>query len=125
MNFWSRVQSILDSKGLSRKELAIEVGIDLSNIGKGIKQGNLPSVETALKIATFLNVPIEYLTQDYQNEPKIQYEIHKNPQFTDIASTIDKLSDDQKKNLVHLIRSLSENYSPNQLQELLEKAKKE
>ena len=118
------MQSILDSKGLSRKELAIEVGIDLSNIGKGIKQGNQPSVETALKIAKFLDVSIELLTQDYQTSPKKQYEIHKNQNFSKLVTDIDKFSDDQKSNIAHLIHSLSEQYTPEEIQELLEKARK-
>ncbi|MDY2844007.1 helix-turn-helix transcriptional regulator [uncultured Treponema sp.] len=61
MNFWERVVNLLDEKGINKKTLATEANFSMSNISKGIKDGNIPNVETALKISTFLNVSVEYL----------------------------------------------------------------
>lgn len=60
-NFWERVDKELEFLGKTRKSLAIEVGFNLGNIGKGIQLGSIPSAETAVKIAQVLGVSVEYL----------------------------------------------------------------
>ena len=61
MNFWERVDDLLDRNDINKKTLAYEAGFDASNITKGIKNNNVPSVETAVKIAQVLGVSVEYL----------------------------------------------------------------
>ena len=61
MNFWERVSYLLEIKDINKKSLAIEAGFDPSNITKGIKNNNMPSAETAVKIAQVLGVSVEYL----------------------------------------------------------------
>ena len=61
MNFWERVSYKLEKKDINKKSLAIEAGFDPSNITKGIKNNNIPSAETAVKIAQVLGVSVEYL----------------------------------------------------------------
>jgi len=61
MNFWERVDDLLDRNDINKKTLAYEAGFDASNITKGIKNNNVPSVETAVKIAKVLGVSVEYL----------------------------------------------------------------
>ena len=122
MNFWSRVQDILDSEGISRKELAAVIGYDQSNIGKGIRAGSCPVADVALKVAQYLNVPLESLifdpetgtpaihrTNSHHNQPV--YEIHKNTQSLAILNELNTLPEDQRNHLANLIHSLSESYS--------------
>lgn len=61
MNFWERVNDLLELKEINKKTLAYEAGFDASNISKGIKNGNVPAADTALKIAKILGVSVEYL----------------------------------------------------------------
>ncbi|MBR4376671.1 MAG: helix-turn-helix transcriptional regulator [Spirochaetia bacterium] len=61
MNFWERVENLIEQKGINKKTLASETGIDSSSISKGLKNGSFPSAETAVKIAKFLNTSVEYL----------------------------------------------------------------
>ena len=61
MNFWERVDDLLDRNDINKKTLAYEAGFDASNITKGIKNNNIPSAETAVKIAQVLGVSVEYL----------------------------------------------------------------
>ena len=61
MNFWERVDDLLDRNDINKKTLAYEAGFDASNITKGIKNNNVPSAETAVKIAQVLGVSVEYL----------------------------------------------------------------
>lgn len=67
MSFWENVVSELEYLGMTNKSLAEKIGITASNIGKGIKQGSSPSVETAVKIANVLNVSVEYLVTGSKN----------------------------------------------------------
>lgn len=61
MNFWEKVDSELKYLGKTRKELAAYVEIDVANISFGIKRNSIPYADTALKVARFLGVSIEYL----------------------------------------------------------------
>ena len=61
MNFWETVDSELKYQNKERKDLANADGFDVSNIGKGIKNGGVPLADTAVRIAQFLNVSVEYL----------------------------------------------------------------
>ena len=61
MNFWERVDDLLDRTGINKKTLAYDAGFDASNITKGIKNNNIPSAETAVKIAQVLGVSVEFL----------------------------------------------------------------
>lgn len=70
-NFWKRVDKELEYIGKTRKSLAIEVGFNLGNIGKGIQLGSIPSAETAVKIASVLGVSVEYLVNGTET-PKSQ-----------------------------------------------------
>ena len=65
MGFWDNVLIELDYLGMTNKALAEKCGFDASNIGRGIKLGSAPSVETAVKIAKELNVSVEYLVTGY------------------------------------------------------------
>lgn len=61
MNFWERVDELLDEQYKSGKELAIEAKFSASNISKGKKDGNIPAADTAVRIAKVLGVTVEYL----------------------------------------------------------------
>jgi transcriptional regulator with XRE-family HTH domain len=61
MNFWETVDSELQYQNKERKDLAKAAGFDVSNIGKGMKNGGVPLADTAVRIAQFLNVSVEYL----------------------------------------------------------------
>ena len=67
MNFWERVDDLLDRNDINKKTLAYEAGFDASNITKGIKNNNVPSAETAVKIAQVLGVSVEYLVNGTEN----------------------------------------------------------
>lgn len=63
MNFWDRVDSILENKGITRKELAAEADFDVSSIGKGksSRLNSSPSADIAVRIAKVLGTNVEYL----------------------------------------------------------------
>lgn len=63
MNFWKNVDKELSYLGKTRKELALAVGFDVTNISFGIKRNSIPAADTALKIARFLGVSLDDLLE--------------------------------------------------------------
>ena len=64
MSFWQNVEREIEYKGISRKELAFRANIAYQGIGLGIERESMPRVDTALKIAKVLGVPLEYLIDE-------------------------------------------------------------
>lgn len=64
MSFWQNVEMEIEYKGISRKELAFRANIAYQGIGLGIERESMPRVDTALKIAKVLEVPLEYLINE-------------------------------------------------------------
>ena len=64
MSFWQNVDREIEYKGISRKELAFRANIAYQGIGLGIERESMPRVDTALKIAKVLEVPLEYLINE-------------------------------------------------------------
>lgn len=64
MSFWQNVEREIEYKGISRKELAFRANIAYQGIGLGIERESMPRVDTALKIAKVLEVPLEYLISE-------------------------------------------------------------
>lgn len=64
MSFWQNVEMEIEYKGISRKELAFRASIAYQGIGLGIERESMPRVDTALKIARVLEVPLEYLIDE-------------------------------------------------------------
>ena len=64
MSFWQNVEREIEYKGISRKELAFRANIAYQGIGLGIERESMPRVDTALRIAKVLEVPLEYLINE-------------------------------------------------------------
>lgn len=71
MSFWKNVDSELEFQSKTRKELANEIGFDVTCISSGIRRDNIPAADTALKIAKALNVSLESLL-DMEDEKKTE-----------------------------------------------------
>lgn len=113
MNFWQRVEMLLEKQNLSRKELAATAKFDVSNIGKGIKDGNSPSAETAVKIAKFLHTTVEYLvTGSYSDDKeKAQSEIDELYKNAAIIHKLNSIPAETRSSIELMISDMSKNYS--------------
>lgn len=60
----------MDSQNLSQKQLANNASIRQTTISEWKKNGNLPNGETAIKLAQYFNVSLDYLLtgEDKNNE---------------------------------------------------------
>lgn len=61
MTFWERVNAFLHLYNMPRKALAIDSGVSLECINKGIAVKSIPSADNALRIAKTLNTTVEFL----------------------------------------------------------------
>ncbi|MBQ7905605.1 MAG: helix-turn-helix transcriptional regulator [Spirochaetaceae bacterium] len=99
-NFWERVDKELEFLGKTRKSLALEVGFNLGNIGKGIKLGSTPSAETAVKIAQVLGVSVEYLVNGVDSSfPKTL-----KPEVAEIVEEINHLEKEDLEAIKYIIK---------------------
>ena len=112
MNFWERVDDLLDRNDINKKTLAYEAGFDASNITKGIKNNNVPSAETAVKIAQVLGVSVEYLVNgtETQKSPS-QKETEQNQlrlyrKYHDLIEKMESFSEEKQTVVNNLVKDL-------------------
>ncbi len=104
MNFWERVDELLEEQDINKKTLAMEAGFNPSNITKGIKNNNAPSAETAVKIAQKLGVSVEYLVTG--KNPQEEGEV-LSAQTKELVRIYSKLSAHDKIILLALAKSMN------------------
>lgn len=112
MNFWERVDDLLDRNDINKKTLAYEAGFDASNITKGIKNNNVPSAETAVKIAQVLGVSVEYLVNGTENtKSPSQKETEQNQlrlyrKYHNLIEKMESFSEDKQTVVNNLVKDL-------------------
>lgn len=110
MNFWENVVSELEYQNIERKRLANEVGFDVSNIGKGMKNGNVPLADTAVKIARFLGVSVEYLvsgtTARSNFDARLQQELQLFQKYRSLVDRLDALPEGLREPLIQMIERI-------------------
>ena len=112
MNFWERVDDLLDRNDINKKTLAYEAGFDASNITKGIKNNNVPSAETAVKIAQFLGVSVEYLvngtetTKSPSQKETEQKQLRLYHKYHDLIEKMESFSEEKQTVVNNLVKDL-------------------
>ena len=106
MNFWERVDSELKYLGKTRKELAAAVGFDAANISFGIKRNSVPYADTALKVARFLGVSLDYLLD--LNEPTGQNS--ESQQISEIENRLRRFFQNDLDAVLSIVNALNEKY---------------
>ncbi len=104
MGFWDNVLKELDYLGMTNKSLAEKCGFDASNIGRGIRLGSSPSVETAIKIANALGVSVEYLSGETEADVKTPQALGK--KYYKTLQFLDSLPEKQRNSIIHMIEEM-------------------
>lgn len=104
MGFWDNVVKELDYLGMTNKFLAEKCGFDASNIGRGIRLGSSPSVETAVKISNVLGVSVEYLVGENDAEQKTPQSLGK--KYYKTLTYLDSMPEKQRNSIVHMIEEM-------------------
>lgn len=107
MNFWKKVDEELDYLGKSRKELASEIGFDVTNISFGIKRNSIPAADTALKTAHYLGVNLEYLL-DFQ---PLSHDSAENSQIKEIENKLRRFTQSDLDVVCNVVNALDEKYN--------------
>lgn len=106
MNFWERVDSELKYLGKTRKELAAAVGFDAANISFGIKRNSVPYADTALKVARFLGVSLDYLLDLNESESQNSESL----QISEIENRLRRFSQNDLDAVLSIVNALNEKY---------------
>lgn len=106
MSFWKNVDSELSYLGKTRKELATEIGFDVTNISFGIKRNSVPAADTALKVSKFLGVSLEYLLDiaDTSTQNPLPTKI------IEIENKIRRFSQSDLDTIISVVNSINEKY---------------
>ena len=92
MGFKERLREEIEYRGLLVKEVSAAVGISNSTFLSYIDaRGVLPNVETAVKIAKYLGVTVEYLVNGNKDEPESSH-IPFHSEKKKLSESYDKLS---------------------------------
>ena len=91
-SFKDRLVEEISYQGLSKKEFAEKLGINIGTLGMYIYRGSIPSADLAVKMAKLLNTTTEYLITGSDEPPQ------KNSK-----------SDWQKKEISHILNTLTQN----------------
>ncbi len=106
MNFWKKVDSELKYLGKTRKELATAVGFDATNISFGIRRSSVPAADTALKVARFLGVSVDYLLD--MSEEKMPSAHDK--QISEIENRLRRFSQNDLSAILSVVNAINEKY---------------
>lgn len=111
-HFWDRVEDLLINNNLTRKELALYAGFDVSNIGKGKKENSIPAADTAQKIAEFLHTSVEYLVtgKDIVHFGDIGDELYDFYRYRFTVKQLDSLPEEARNSIVITIKEVAATY---------------
>ncbi len=107
MNFWERVDLLLELNNIARKVIALELNFDVSNIAKGKRIGGTPRADLALQIADYLGVSLESLVFGFESEPD---DMPKYRNYAETISVLDSLPEAHRLSIIHFINETGEYY---------------
>ena len=106
MGFKERLRDEIEYKGLLVKEISAALGISNSTFLSYIDaRGVLPNVETAVKIAKFLGVSVEYLVDGDSKISNNEVSFHSEKMH--LIESYDKLSSHDKSILLKIAVAMS------------------
>jgi len=80
------IQKLRKAKGLSLRKLSVEIGISHNNLASYERDAIVPSLENALKMSQYFNVPLEYLFMGEKADFK-----YRDIELADLFQEVDKM----------------------------------
>jgi len=93
------IQKLRKAKGLSLRKLSLEVGLSHNNLASYERDAIVPSLENAVKISQYFDVPLEYL---FMGE-KAEFKYH-DLELADLFGEVDRMEAKYRrmvKNYIH------------------------
>ena len=115
--FQKRLAELIEEKGCSKREFAQQVGVSKDVIIRGTMYGIVPSLQSLIKIADSLNLPLDYLlgksptpqlTDDPMEQELAGYleELRSRPEQRMLFSVTRKATREQVEAIVHMIEEM-------------------
>jgi len=95
------IQKLRKAKGLSLRKLSAEVGISHNNLASYERDAIVPSLENAVKISHYFNVPLEYL---FMGE-KANFKYH-DLELADLFGEVDRMDAKYRRIVKNYIRKV-------------------
>ena len=113
-DFSIRLLSELKFLGKSQADLARFLGVRQSTVQQWIQKGSIPAADTALKIAQFINVTLEYLITG-KNPPPKTGKVIKNydSDISEIVELLELLPDDEREEVKEIIKVKCKKWAKN------------
>lgn len=110
MEFWDKIKDELDFNGISQKEFAAKLNINIQTLRNSICLNRLPDLITAYKMAQELKQPLEYFINGDIFSPN---NYHLPTREIKLLENYRKLSQKEKNSVDALVKSLSSEYKEN------------
>ncbi len=105
MGFKERLREEIEYRGLLIKEISSDLGISNSTFLSYVDaRGVLPNVETAVKIAKYLGVSVEYLVDGDTNTENLQSPVQS--EKIHLMKSFEKLSSHDKDLLIKIVDAM-------------------
>jgi len=95
------IQKLRRAKGLSLRKLSAEIGISHNNLASYERDAIVPSLENAVKISQYFNVPLEYLFLGEKAEFK-----YRDLELADMFGEVDRMESKYRRMVKNYIRKL-------------------
>lgn len=105
------MNDLLEKNDINKKTLAADAGFDASNITKGIKNNNIPSAETAVKIAARLGVSVEYLVtgkDSVRNNADAGKSAYLYQKYHMVIDTLENLPSNKQRSVMRIVEECRE-----------------
>ena len=104
-SFKDRLIDELNYRGISNKEFAEKVGISSGTLGMYLYRGSIPSADVAVRMASVLNISVEYLVTGKENGAKVSKNDSKYQwQIKEISNIVKTLSASQLEHFLNIAR---------------------
>jgi len=95
------IQKLRQAKGLSLRKLSSEIGISHNNLASYERDAIVPSLENAVKISQYFNVPLEYLFMG----DKANF-IYHDLELVDLFGEVDRMESKYRRLVKSYIRKI-------------------
>ena len=102
----ANIQRLRKAKGLSLRKLSSEIGISHNNLASYERDAIVPSLENAVKISQYFNVPLEYL---FMGE-KAEFKYH-DLELADLFGEVDRMEAKYRRMVKNYIRKVLKHLS--------------
>jgi transcriptional regulator with XRE-family HTH domain len=93
------IQKLRNERGLSLRKLSAEIGISHNNLASYERDAIVPSLENAVKISQYFNVPLEYL---FMGE-KAEFKYH-DLELADLFGEVDRMEAKYRRMVKNYVR---------------------